>query len=364
MLDPRPILVAAGGTGGHVFPAIAFLDALAAHGRCGVLATDARGRRFIGEKHGFDVHELPAARAQGGFAGRAAAFVSLVDGWFQARALLRRVGPAAVVGFGGYATVPLALAASRAAPLVLHEQNRVLGRANRMLARRARLIACGFPNPKAVPDGAPPQSHIGVPIRLAARDADTLYTPPTPDQPVRMAIFGGSQGARALSRLGVETAAALPETMRRRLRVTQQARPEDVEATVAAYQAAGVEADVRPFFEDLPVRIGQAHLVMARAGASTLAEITALGRPSILIPLPTAKDDHQSANAAYLKDARAAIVAPERDATGERLAKLVQTLFDEPERLEALSSAARAAAYPDAADALIAAVDALIQEVP
>lgn len=362
MSDQPPILVAAGGTGGHVFPATAFLDALKAQGRRGVLATDGRGRRFIDDSCGFEVHELPAARAQGGFAGRTAALVALVDGWFQARALLRRVRPLAVVGFGGYATVPLALAASRAVPLILHEQNRVLGRANRMLARRAQLIACGFPDPAAAPAGAPPLRHIGVPIRRIARDAGAPYALPTADQPFRLAVFGGSQGARALSQLGVETAAALPEAIRQRLRVTQQARPEDVEATTAAYRAAGVDADVRPFFQDLPTRIAQAHLVMARAGASTIAEITALGRPSILIPLPTAKDDHQTANAAYLKELGAAIVAPERDVTGERLAKLVHTLIDQPERLAALSTAAHAAACPDAADALIAVVDALIQE--
>ena len=285
----------------------------------------------------------------------------LAWGTLQARKILRRLDAAVVVGFGGYPCVAPVFAArglGRGRPaIVLHEQNAVLGRANRLLVGRADLLALSFDATARVPAGTPAQV-VGNPVR-AGFSAQPYALP---GATFRLLVLGGSLGARVLSDVVPAAVAALPETMRPLLRVAQQCRAEDSSRVAEAYNAIGVRAEVATFFDDVPERLAQAHLVVARAGASTVAELALVGRPSILVPLPHAIDDHQSANARVLAEADAACVIPQAEFTAERLAGLVGQLRAEPGHLAVAARAARALARPGAADALADAVEALVAE--
>jgi len=364
----KPVAIAAGGTGGHLFPAEALAAALTARGQRPVLFTDARTAARLGPGFaGVETHVIPAEGLAGrGLARAPRAALALARGTLAARAVLGRIGPAAIVGFGGYPSVPPLLAARslarfRRPALVLHEQNAVLGRANRMLGRFADLLALSFAETARLP-GDIATRVTGNPVRPAiAALAGGGYAAPTPDGPFRLVVTGGSLGARALAEAVPAALALLPDDLRARLAVTMQARAEDAPRVAAALREASIAAEVSPFFTDIAARLAAAHLVIARAGASTVSELACAGRPSILVPLPGAIDDHQAANARALAEAGGAIAITQHALTADDLAARVLLLAEEPRELAAMAAAAAALAIPDAAGALADAVLALAQ---
>jgi UDP-N-acetylglucosamine--N-acetylmuramyl-(pentapeptide) pyrophosphoryl-undecaprenol N-acetylglucosamine transferase len=360
------VALAAGGTGGHMFPAEALARELLDRGVAVALVTDRRGTGFAGLGTAVAVHHVSGAGVTGRSpVQRLGAVARLALGYLQARGALRRLGPQVVVGFGGYASVPTVLAAAhRGIPVVLHEQNAVLGRANRLLARRATVIATSFPTVAAIPAGAAARiRETGNPVRAAIAAATRgPYRPPSPSDPLRLLVTGGSQGAAVFSRLIPAAVAAAPAALRSRLDIVQQARPEDVEQVRNAYAEMGVKATVAAFFEDLPERLARAHLVICRAGASTVAELTRAGRPAVLVPYPSATDDHQTRNAEALEAAGAAWLLAERGLDPASLAERVEALAAKPEALGRAAAAARAIAHDRAAEALAEVVIALLPD--
>ncbi|HUH86059.1 MAG TPA: undecaprenyldiphospho-muramoylpentapeptide beta-N-acetylglucosaminyltransferase, partial [Stellaceae bacterium] len=305
------IALAAGGTGGHLFPAEALARQLLADGYRVALVTDRRGQAFGDKLPGVDLHRIRAGRFDAGVMSKVVGLAELALGTLEAGRKLRALAPSAVVGFGGYPSVPTMLAAARLGlPTLIHEQNAILGRANRLLAPRVRRIATSFPELRGV-RGADRARIVetGNPVRPAiAALRGTPYPAFLPGAAFNILIIGGSQGARVLSEIVPAALAALPEPLRRRLRVTQQARAEDVDAVRRAHAASGVAAELGTFFSDVPERLAQAHLVISRSGASSIAEIAMIGRPAILVPYLHAADDHQTANARALEQAGAAWV--------------------------------------------------------
>jgi UDP-N-acetylglucosamine--N-acetylmuramyl-(pentapeptide) pyrophosphoryl-undecaprenol N-acetylglucosamine transferase len=340
----RPVVIAAGGTGGHFFPAEALASELLRRGQRIALMTDAR--RDAVASPVFDGHEKFLIRGAG-IAGRgvlrgARAAAGLAAGTLQARGILSRLGASVVVGFGGYPCVSPVLATRllrHRVPVVLHEQNAVLGRANRMLSRHATTLALSFSATANLPAGAR-TALIGNPVRPAvAALAGQAYE--APGETIRLLVLGGSLGARVFSDVVPTSVAMLPEALRRRLRVTQQCRAEDLDRVRAAYAAAGIPAELSSFFADVAALLTAAHLVIARAGASTVAELAVAGRPAILVPLPHAIDDHQTANARALADAGGAWPIPQPAFTQGALTLRLERLFGEPALLR--DAAARAA---------------------
>jgi UDP-N-acetylglucosamine--N-acetylmuramyl-(pentapeptide) pyrophosphoryl-undecaprenol N-acetylglucosamine transferase len=341
----RPIVIAAGGTGGHFFPAEALAAELLARGHRVALMTDARSGGLASPV--FSACER-FVLSGAGIAGRgakraAAAAMSLAAGTWQARAILARLDADALIGFGGYPSVAPVLAARllrRRPRLLLHEQNAVLGRANRALSRSADWLALSFAATARVPRGIATEV-TGNPVRPAiAAIADTAYAPPRKD--IRVLVLGGSLGARVFSDVVPDALAALPAALRARLRVTQQCRAEDIARVRAAYDAAEISADLAPFFTDVAALFAAAHLVIGRAGASTVAELATVGRPAILVPLPSAIDDHQTANARALAEAGGAWLLPQPGFTPAALAARLETLLADTDQLA--NAAARAAA--------------------
>ncbi len=355
----QPVVIAAGGTGGHFFPAEALASTLVARGHRIVLMTDARS---AGQRSAVFEGRERFVIAGAGLAGRGAravgAAAGLLRGAVQARTILRRLDAAAVIGFGGYPSVAPFVAARtlrRRPALLLHEQNAVLGRANRALARGADLLALSFADTALLPARVATRV-VGNPVRpaIAARD----YTPPSAG--IRLLVLGGSLGARVFSDVVPTALAALPDALRARLHVTQQCREEDLPRVRDAYAGSGITADLARFFDDVADRLADAHLVIARAGASTVAELSVIGRPAILVPLPHAIDDHQAANARALGDGAWVVAQPQFSA--EHLAEMLTRLLDDPAALAHAADAARARAHDDAAGALADAVEQLVAE--
>ncbi len=348
------ILLCAGGTGGHLFPAEALAVVLEKRGATIDLATDTRAARFKFPARA--VHLIPSATVRGRdpfSLARTAALLAL--GTAKAWALIGRIRPAVVVGFGGYPTVPPLYAASlRGVPTVLHEQNGVMGRANRMLAARVTTIATGFRTLARL--DAKLQGKInftGNPVRPAVVEAaKTTYVAPAADEGLRLLVFGGSQGAHVMAEIVPPALELLPPSLRARLQLVQQVRAEDLDAVRATYTRLGIAAETAPFFNDLPQRMAAAHLVVSRSGASTVAELSAIGRPSILVPLPHALDQDQFANAGVLAEAGGAIRLEQRDFTPQRLADELARLAADPARLAAMAQAAKSAGTIDAAERL------------
>ena len=340
-----PIVLAAGGTGGHMIPAQALAGEFMARGRALALVTDRRGCGYGGSLDHIETAVVRAASPNGrGLAGRSRALAMILAGTLQATRILARLRPAAVVGFGGYPSLPTMLAACRAGiPTLLHEQNAVLGRVNRLLAPWTTALALSVTATRRVPRRARDKAEVtGNPVRpeIAAIGLQP-YRAPSGGGPIVLLVFGGSQGAAILSLAVPGALARLNAELRGRLRVSQQCRTEDIEAAQSAYAEADVDAELAPFFADLPARLDAAHLVIARAGASTIAELAAAGRPAILVPYQFATDDHQTANAHVLSDAGGAWVIADADLTAADLAaRLDQFLTDDA----ALSSVARSAA--------------------
>ena len=353
-----PLLLAAGGTGGHVFPAVALARELKARGREVVLVTDGRGERYEEIFAGFPVHRVASGTPTGrDLFGRAAAVGSIARGVLQARNLFRRLRPAAAIGFGGYPSLPTMMAALGRMPTAIHEQPAGLGRVNRLLAPRVGRIALSFEDTAGLDDRAKGKAVLtGNPVRP---EVAALPDYVAPADEFRIFAFGGSQGARAMGDVVPAAAGLLPAELRARLRVVQQARPEDIEAVRAAYRELGVEAEVAPFFADLPARLAAAHLVVARAGAGTVSELAAAGRPAILAPYIFATDDHQTRNAGALVHAGGAWMLRNGDFRADRVAALLGELMAAPERLVAAAAAARGVGVPDAAQRLADLVERL-----
>jgi UDP-N-acetylglucosamine--N-acetylmuramyl-(pentapeptide) pyrophosphoryl-undecaprenol N-acetylglucosamine transferase len=337
------VALAAGGTGGHLFPAAAVASELVERGRQVHLLTDSRADAFAMAVPGVAIHRVRSGRLGGGPVRAAHGLVELAAGAVQARRLLHRLSPQAIVGFGGYPSVPAMLAAaSLGLATLIHEQNAVLGRANRLLAPRVRRIATGFPETVGMrPADRVRAVHTGNPVRPAILAVGNPgYTPPPPGGAVELLILGGSQGARVLSEIVPPALAALPPGLRAALRLSQQARPEDRTAVAEAYSESGIAAEIESFFADVPQRMARAHLVICRAGASTVAELSAIGRPALLIPYPHATDDHQTENARAFAAAGGGWVVAQTDLRPDTLAARLQGLLNDS---ASLSLAARCA---------------------
>jgi UDP-N-acetylglucosamine--N-acetylmuramyl-(pentapeptide) pyrophosphoryl-undecaprenol N-acetylglucosamine transferase len=350
------VVVAAGGTGGHLFPAEALAVALGKRGVTVDLATDERAVHYGHDFPARETHIIPSATLRTrNLASLVPASWRLVRGAFVADRLFGRLKPAAVIGFGGYPTIPPLLAAAfRRIPTLIHEQNGVMGRANKLLAPLVRAIATSLPG---VLDRerklAAKATHTGNPVRPAVIEAAKVpFAAPGRAGPLNLLVFGGSQGARIMADIVPPAVELLPVGVRANLVVTQQARAEDAERVRATYQRLGVKAEVAPFFADLPARIAQSHLVVSRSGASTVAELAAIGRPAILVPLPHALDQDQLANARVLEQAGGAIRIDQAVFTPEKLADAIAGIAVEPDRLAAMAQRARAAGALDAADRL------------
>jgi UDP-N-acetylglucosamine--N-acetylmuramyl-(pentapeptide) pyrophosphoryl-undecaprenol N-acetylglucosamine transferase len=359
----QTIVIAAGGTGGHFFPAEALAAEMTARGHRIVLMTDGRsGALNSAVFAGCEQHVIYGAGIAGRGALRGAAAIGLLAaGVVQARKLLARLDASAIAGFGGYPCVPPILAAGllrRRPAVVLQEQNAVLGRANRFLARRADCLALGFVGTERVPAGTD-AIVTGNPVRPAvAALAAIAYAPPS--DRINLLVLGGSLGARVFSDVVPDAVRSLPDSLRARISIVQQCRPEDLDRVRAAYAGAGIPAELAAFFPDVADRLAAAHLVIARAGASTVAELAVAGRPSILVPLPGAIDDHQSANARALLRAGAALVTPQSGFTAGSLAEQLNHLLAAPELLVAAAAGARSQARADAAARLADTVEARI----
>ena len=354
------VLLAAGGTGGHLFPAEATAVALRKLGADVALATDTRAAHYGTEFPTGSVYVIPSATLRGsGPLAYARTLGVLTLGMAKAWNVLRRIKPAVVVGFGGYPTLPPLFAAGmRGIPTVLHDANAVMGRANRALASRVTAIASSFPEVALLPDTFKPKVTVtGNPVRPNVIAASAVpYAAPRAGEPLRVIVFGGSQGARVMADIVPDAIALLDPALRARLSIVQQARGEDLASVQEDYARVGVKAEVAPFFTDLPARIAQSHLVVSRSGASTVAELSAIGRPSVLVPLPGALDQDQLHNARVLERAGGAVVLEQRDFSPERAAQELAKLLNDPARLAAMASGAKSAGTLDAADRLAALV--------
>lgn len=366
MEDKGLIVLAAGGTGGHLFPAEALGHELKARGYRVHLVTDSRAERFAGKFPADEIHVVPSATiGSKNPVALARALFTLWTGMRAARRLLSRLKPKAVIGFGGYPTVPPLLASTTMKiPSLIHEQNAVMGRANRMLASRVQAIAGGF-----LPEGQGAHAGktvvTGNPVRpdvIGAAGQD--YHASGGDDPFNLVVFGGSQGAQFFSNAIPSAICLLEDPYRQRLKVTQQARAEDLDAVRQSYARLGLDADVSPFFGDMPRRIADASLVISRSGASTVSELAVIGRPAVLVPYPYALDHDQAANAAALKAEGGAEVIAQSHLSPEKLAKILRLAMDDPVRLAATARAARSTGKPDAARRLADLVEAVADGKP
>lgn len=357
------ILLAAGGTGGHVFPAEALGHELKSRGYSVHLVTDSRAERFAGTFPADEIHVVPSATltsknpialARTGW--------RLWTGLRAARRLIGRLRPLAVVGFGGYPTAPPLMASTAmGVPSMIHEQNAVMGRANKALAAKVQAIAGGF-----LPEDSGPYAEktvtTGNPVRPAVLAAANVpYVASRGDDPFRLVVFGGSQGAQYFSSAVPTALSLLDKAERDRLVVTQQARPEDKDRVMSCFAKLKAPADISSFFSDMAERLATAHLVICRSGASTVSEIAVIGRPSILVPYPHALDHDQAANAAALVATGGAQVVPQSELSPEKLSGLISAAMKEPDRLEKIAAAARSAGRPNATSLLADMVEVLAQ---
>ena len=348
------LIIAAGGTGGHMFPAQALAEAMLARGWRVKLSTDARGARYTGGfPHAVEIEQVGSATfARGGIVAKLAVPFKIAGGVMAAASRMLRDKPAVVVGFGGYPAIPaMASAWLLRKPRMIHEQNGVLGRVNQIFAKRVDTVACGtWPTelPAGV-EGVP----VGNPVRSSILErAGAGYIAPG-DYPMSIVVMGGSQGARILSDVVPPAISALPSEIRRNIRVSHQAREEDLERVAQYYADEGIPADVQTFFNDVPTRMSEAQLVVTRAGASTIADLSIIGRPSILVPYAAAAADHQTANARQLVEAGAAIMVPESQLHVDSLAAQMATVLSDPNAASQMAQSALACGKPDATQTLV-----------
>lgn len=358
-----PIVIAAGGTGGHLFPGQALAQELRRRGRRIVLMTDERVQRFDRLFPDADIYAVPSATPSGkGLVGVVRATPAILAGIATAFGILGRVKPAAVIGFGGYPTLPpVAGALLRGIPTCVHEQNAVLGRVNKLVAPHVQAIASTFASPKFLRSKDQGKLVVtGNPVRDAVvAQSNVPYGSLESDAALHVLVFGGSQGARVMSDVVPGALTRLPEAIKSRLRVVQQCRPEDMGRVRGIYAAAGVHVELESFFDDMPARIAQAHLIIGRSGASTVAELTVIGRPAILVPLPHSLDNDQKANAEKLAGVGAAWMVEQKDFSEELLASRLVELFADPQSLHMAAQAAKSQGQPTAVKQLADLVESL-----
>ncbi len=356
------VVVTTGGSGGHIFPAEAICSALIQKGYRVAFITDKRGKAFT-SLPGVQTYKLVSeAVARRTIFHKAIALAKLFFGAAQALILLQKLKPAAVIGVGGYASFPAVLAAHLwSIPVVLHEQNAVLGRANRILAKGSRLIATSFSPTKRVPSNLE-QFRVGMPARDKILKKENSPYPPHEDT-FHLLVFGGSQGASFFSRVFPEVLLQLPEELKKKLVLTQQARPEDLEYVRAIYKGQPfVKVTVESFFDNMPELLADSNLVVSRGGASTITELEVVARPAIIVPLPTAADDHQTENAAQFCDSGAGWLIPEKSFNSSRVAERLAELMSHPKELVIASEQAYNRAMPKAAEMVVDKVSKIIQE--
>ena len=359
----RYIYLAAGGTCGHIFPALAVAETLQTRGYSPHLFTDRRGAKLLGGASSLPatLHVIAAASPfQHGVIKRTLAVTKLAAGAVASlyHLLVRR--PALIIGFGGYPSfAPLVAGRLLGIPILLHEQNAFLGRANHVLAKFANALALSWPQTKNLPS----MQHIevtGIPVRQAFFDAAQTPYRLAATAPVNLAVLGGSQGASILASLVPDAIAMLDPAMRQRLRIHQQARPEQIDPLQRRYGDLGVTADIQPFYTDMPSLLGQSHVVICRAGASSVAELAAIGRPSLLLPLPSAMDDHQRMNALQMQDVGGGICLDETNLSAAVLATRLMQLLETPKTLSNMAKSARSLASPNAASLIAAMAENLM----
>ena len=362
----KPLAVlAAGGTGGHMFPAEALARELNDRGWDVVLASDKRGAAYAENFPAIERLSLEAATfRKSDPIGMARAAIKIGLGIMQARKAFKRLKPWAVIGFGGYPSYPALMAAlGRKDITLIHEQNSVLGRSNRQIVKQVDAVACAFPVLRMAPIEMEGRVQVvGNPVRP---DIRALYDEPYPpiDPTIRILVTGGSQGAKILSETVPQALALLPVSLRINLHVEQQTRADQLEMAAKIYKDAEIDAEVSPFFSDMAARLGRAHIVIGRAGASTVCELAVAGKPSILIPLKIAADDHQTYNAEVLKAAKAAIVIKEDDVTAEKLCSEIRALIEGAAVLPMRAGAAKSVARPDAAKLLADLVERTVKRI-
>jgi UDP-N-acetylglucosamine--N-acetylmuramyl-(pentapeptide) pyrophosphoryl-undecaprenol N-acetylglucosamine transferase len=345
------ITLAAGGTGGHMVPAHALAAELKARGHGVMLITDERGAKIPGLFQDVPTHILPAGRLGGGPIGMLKAVRSVLAGRRQAKALYREFTPDAVVGFGGYPAFPALLAASSLKiPTILHEQNAVLGRVNRWVAGDAAAIATAYPEVERLKRAYRNKVElVGNPVRTSVARLGTMPFPEFDDTaPLKILVTGGSQGATILGQVVPDALGQLPPKLRHRLQVVQQCRADDIEEVRARYAALNIPAELLTYIEDMPDRLAEAHLIIARAGASTIAELTAAGRPAILVPLPIATDDHQTVNAREMAKAGGARMIPQDEFTSEALSAQIAAIAGDAQALANAAERALSVGRPHA----------------
>ncbi|WP_421790877.1 undecaprenyldiphospho-muramoylpentapeptide beta-N-acetylglucosaminyltransferase [Hyphobacterium sp.] len=360
MSTPRRALIAAGGTGGHIFPARAATQELVDLGWEVRLITDARGFKHT---DGFPALSIDVIKAASPITKNpiklATAWLQLFSGWRDCRRIIKQWQPDVVAGFGGYPAFPALLAAQqKRIPFAIHEQNTVLGRVNRVFAKTAGFVASGFDRLDRLPEAATHQV-LGNPVRQPIIEAREDAFPAT-DGKLLLLVLGGSMGARILSETVPQAVAKLPESLRSRLVVAQQTREESLDMARDIYSNAGVDAVCEPFFTDVAARLSTSHLVIARAGASSVSEIACVGRPAIFIPLAIAMDDHQTGNAAHLVEAGAADAIPEHAFSSEELTQLLETRLSDPAELQRRAAKAHAKGKPEAGKEFAQALAALV----
>lgn len=359
LLNGGTIVLAAGGTGGHLFPAQALAGVLARRGWNIVVMTDARFANYATQFPGARIATVPSSP----FSSLLAPFkigAGIVTAFFK----LLKLKPAAVIGFGGYPSVPVMLGAVGAGlPTAVIEQNTVMGRANRLVQNRIARVAAAFPIARFAPKDRAKIVLTGNPLRPEVEALwGAPYEPPHAAGPVRLLVFGGSQGARAFSEIVPAALTRLPHDIKLRLSVVQQCRPEDLQAVKTVYANAEIRAELNSFFADMPRRLAEAHLVIARSGAGTVAELMAIGRPAILVPYPAAMDDHQTDNATLLSRAGAGWLMPQKTLDADSLAQMLIATFRNPSDLAARAEAAHKLAIPHAAENLADMVEQLARK--
>ncbi|MEI6729662.1 MAG: undecaprenyldiphospho-muramoylpentapeptide beta-N-acetylglucosaminyltransferase [Pseudomonadota bacterium] len=338
------IVLAAGGTGGHIFPAEALAEELQNRGYNVVLITDKRAREYKGILANIQRFTINAGTLGRGVVGKATAFINIAIGILQSRKILKQLKPIAVVGFGGYPSFPTVYAANMLGiPTIIHEQNSVLGKANRLLIKKAYAVATTFSDTRFIdPEFKAKTILTGNPVRLAIKALNAVpYPELSEDGNIRILVTGGSQGASIFSQIVPAAIAALPPSLRLRVRIDQQCRKEDLDYVRLTYSQMSVSADLSSFFGDIPARLAASHLVIARAGASTIAELTAAGRPSILVPLPGSMDNHQHYNANALEETGGGWVMPQEAFTAEALSARIESFLTLPESLARAAENAR-----------------------
>lgn len=360
--SPATVVLAAGGTGGHVFPARALCGELKSRGFNVILMTDNRGQGYEAMFPGIEILSVPSGTPSArGLSGKIKAIFAILSGTMKALVYLGRYKPAAVIGFGGYPSLPAVLAAAlKRLPIILHEQNAVLGRVNRLLARFAKRIATSFVRTEGIADSAR-GLVVGNPVRSEIRAlTDTDYIKPEDNGSIEILILGGSQGAAVLSEILPGAISALPESLRRRLRVTQQCRPEDLAQVENQYKKAGITSELASFFNNVPELLSKCHLAITRSGASTIAELAVAGRPALFIPFKFAMDDHQRKNADQVVASGGATMILQDEFTIETARDSLENLLEDPAHLSEMAYAIRSVARPDAAEKLASFIEELL----